>query len=463
MQPSNFSRISLAARISLVVAALLILAGAVTGYAIFQRVQRSLLQDVDSQISARIAWIEASIELDHGRLEFEPNQAHLQSNVAWQVSLRDGRVLWSENWGAHPHKTTTRSNLIVLGDPKGELITTEAVKKLETGGQYGDAYQLPGDGKLDLRLEARAPVGNISEELHRLSLALWTIGPLSILLLSIVFALFIRRQLRPLGEMALLASQIGPQDLNKRIESAGNSEECLRLRDSINTMIDRLADGLNRERQFAYAAAHELRTPVAQLRTNLEIALRKERTLDDYRTTVTQSLEDVLRMQTLIEQLLLLTKHQQASESLEEVPLIKMLTKAQKAANILADCTGVKSDVLIKGSEELILCGFRNVLENATRYAPGKAPEISATENQGELLIVVSDHGPGISESNRERIFEPLMRLDQARSIGDSADGFGLGLTVARSAIRACGGDLFCQSRGDGTSGAAFIFRLKKA
>ncbi len=463
MHPSSFSRLSLSARISLVVAALLISAGLVTGYAIFRSVQHSLLQDVDSHISERIAWIEASIELEHGRLEFEPNQAHLESNVAWQVSLRDGRVLWSENWSTHTHKTTTRSNLIVLGDPNGELLATESVRILQTGGQYGNAYQLPENGKLELRLEARAPVGNISESLHRLSLALWTIGPLSIFLLSIIFALFIRRQLRPLGEMALLASQIGPQDLNKRIESAGNSEECLRLRDSINTMIDRLTDGLNRERQFAYAAAHELRTPVAQLRTSLEIALRKERTQDDYRTTVAQSLEDVVRMQALMEQLLLLTRNQQSAETLDAIPLIEMLSKAQKAANITLDCAAVKSDVLIKGKEELIFCGFRNVLENAARYAPGRSPEISVTENERDVQIAISDHGPGISESDRERIFQPLTRLDQARSIGDSADGFGLGLTVARSAIRACGGELFCQSRNDGTAGAAFIFRLIKA
>ena len=463
MHPSNLSRLSLSARISMVVAAMLILAGAVTGYAIFQSVQHSLLQDVDSHINARISWVEASIELDHGHLEFEPNQAHLESDVAWQVSLRDGRVLWAEKWGVHAHKTATRSNLIVLGDPKGEFLTSDSVKKLGAGGQFGDAFLIPENGKLELRLEVRAPVGNINEELHRLSLALWTIGPLSILLLSIIFTLFIRRQLKPLREMALIASNIGPQDLNKRIESAGNSEECLRLRDSINTMIDRLTEGLNRERQFAYAAAHELRTPVAQLRTSLEVALRKQRTQDEYRGTVSQSLEDVVRMQALIEQLLLLTKHQQSPEMLEDLSLMKILTKAQKMTNVEANCTGAKSDLLIKGKEELILCGIRNVLENATRYAPGRPPEISILERGKEIQVAVMDHGPGIAESNRERIFEPLMRLDQARSIGDTPDGFGLGLTVARSAIRACGGDLYCQSRGDGSSGAVFIFKLLKA
>ena len=97
-------------------------------------------------------------------------------------------------------------------------------------------------------------------------------------------------------------------------------------------------------------------------------------------------------------------------------------------------------------------------MENAKRYAPDSAPRVTFSKSDRGVNITVEDRGPGIEEADRERIFEPLLRLDRARTIGNAADGFGLGLTVARSITRSFGGDLACRARSDGQAGAAFVF-----
>lgn len=461
---SRLKSTSLALRISLATAAILLFAGMFAGAAIFHTVQHSLHQDLESKINERLEWIEASIELEKGRLEFEPNQAHFESDVSWQVTFLDGQVLWSENWQEHAHKTTTKTRPITVGNAESPIALTQSIHRLEEIGKYGHPYQLNNPNeKIQLRVKVRAYNGYIGEELRRLSFALWTVGPLSIFGISAILAWFVRRQLRPLEEIASHASRIGPETLNSRIASGGNSIECVRLQHSLNMMISRLEEGLGRERLFASAAAHELRTPIAQLRTSIEVEMRKDRTLEEYKKALTQTLDDVIRMQNLVEQLLLLTKMQQSASELEPLSLSDLITQAQKAADVQATCGASIREFKIKGKPELVICGLRNVLQNAARYAPNKQPSIDACLKDGDIEVVVADNGPGISETNLERIFDPLLRLDNARSIGDSANGFGLGLTVSRAAIQACGGFLFCRARSDGNSGAEFVFRFKKA
>ena len=120
-------------------------------------------------------------------------------------------------------------------------------------------------------------------------------------------------------------------------------------------------------------------------------------------------------------------------------------------------------ELLVRGREELLVAALRNVLENASRYAPARPAELSIQTQGSQIHIVIEDNGPGVPTPERERIFDPLVRLDAARTIRDDSHGFGLGLTVARSAVRACGGDLTCTPRSDAKPGAAFVFSLSPA
>jgi signal transduction histidine kinase len=95
------------------------------------------------------------------------------------------------------------------------------------------------------------------------------------------------------------------------------------------------------------------------------------------------------------------------------------------------------------------------------RYAPDSPPEITVAHRDNSLALIVADRGPGIPEASREKIFQPLVRLDLSRTIDRAPEGFGLGLAIARSAMRTMGGDLACRPRADGQGGAEFIFTFR--
>jgi signal transduction histidine kinase len=245
----------------------------------------------------------------------------------------------------------------------------------------------------------------------------------------------------------------------------------VRLRETLNAMVERLAEGLARERRFASTAAHELRTPLTQLRLSVEVALSRPRETGEYQETLRQALQDIDRLQRLVGHLLFLARDHGATVR-TPVPLLDVLARALRACGSTAALPVTERPVYVMGNADLLESALRNVLENAARYAPRRAPELRLTlpeiqdgvhpSTAPSVTLEIADFGPGVPPEDRERIFEPLTRLNPGRRAGGGGggdpEGFGLGLTVARNAVRACGGDLVCAARGDGQSGAAFVF-----
>jgi signal transduction histidine kinase len=458
---------SLSTRISIVVALLLAAAGTITGIALYDSVRRSLKNELNGRVEARLAWLRSSVDLDEKKLDFEGRPASPTAAANWKITTHDGRVLWSSRAPAIEGPSIARITTIRIGNQNGTLADGSSLIEIKEDDQEDHSYKVPDAEKgVDLQLWAAVSSEPMRAELNRLALAIWTVGPASVILLTALLLLFLRRQLAPLTAMAGQAAQIGPANLEARIGSAGTSAECVKLRESINRMVERLGEGLARERRFASMAAHELRTPLAVMRTNIEVTLRKERDSSEYRSALSEALNDVERLQKLVANLLMLTRNEEgAAHAQNSVQLSQVVNTALRTAGInnstpQGDPLG---EVVVTGDEELLTAAVRNVLENAVQYAPGSAPSLRAERNGQSVALVIADEGPGIPEQERERIFEPLIRLDQARTIGESATGFGLGLTVARSAMRACGGDLSCRGRADTQRGAEFVFTFKLA
>lgn len=325
-------------------------------------------------------------------------------------------------------------------------------------------YRLPpGEGEVELELTAVARTGELDAELARLDAAIWAVGPLALLVAGALIALSIRTQLRPLRRMAGEAERVGVDGFgsaSQRIGGVGAARECVRLRDALNAMLERLESGLSRERRFASTAAHELRTPLAQLRSTVDVALRRERSAGEYRDALEQVLADAIRLEKLVTGLLELARSPERVRG-RRVLLTSVLERAGAPEGVLEQ---VPPDAAVEGDEELLGAAVANVIENARRHAR-EEPEIHV-ELDGKLArISVADHGPGIPEEDRERIFTPLTTLRRSGRHGDSdalgfEEGFGLGLAIARSSVRAFGGDLRCRGRGDGAAGAEFVFEL---
>ncbi len=458
---------SLTTRLVLSMALILAAVGYLAGVQIYNSVGESIRQPGLLELKKNMAWLAGSVEIEDGVLDFESRAHEFTENGIWRISLADGRVLWESNWAELNDEYLTESVEWSLAESKqsrrdpGPLVVT---KESSEKGPGHPAYRVAGGlGKIDLTMAARTRNAFNGEQRARLALSLWMNGVLAFLALVLVLGLFVRWQLAPLGRMSKESAAIGPENTGARIGPAGTSVECVALRESVNTMVERLAAQLERERQFASMAAHELRTPLAQLRTSIEVALRRERDASEYRDALSGSLLDIARLQKLIENLLFLVRNHDGIEMTHSLSLRTLAEQAARDAGSAAQAPRNFEALNVHGNSELLGGALRNVLDNAARYAPGAPPVLSAAEVSDAIELAVTDAGPGVPESEREKIFEPLTRLDQARSIGHAADGFGLGLTVARAAVKACGGNLFCRARADGKAGAEFVFALKKA
>jgi signal transduction histidine kinase len=356
----------------------------------------------------------------------------------------------------------------ITADEAGRLLRAVPVKDLDLeSAAVLPRYRLAGEpGRIELLLTARTSSAAMENELARMAWGLRTVGPLSLLLTGALLAALIRWQLRPLARMAEQAGRIGPGSPAERIGPVGSTAECSQLREAINGMLDRLAEGLEREHRFASTAAHELRTPLAQLRTTIEVALRRDRDASEYRAALSETLADVERLQKLVLGLLHLTRAAEPAATTRGRPVVlaSLLERAGRDHGPLAIARDPGPDgVAVVGDEDLFLSALGNVLENAAHHAPG-APATIRVEGDGDRVqVIVADRGAGVPEADRERIFQPLTRLSRTRADGDSEGGFGLGLTVARAAVRAYGGDLICRGRADGAPGAEFVFSFLKA
>ena len=408
--------------------------------------------------------MQSSIDCEDEHLEFEPKSSHAQNSDAWRIQIKDGDILWSQNWREREIGFKCKTRTITVGEMNGVLLQSKSLPGVGNEKPTTSAfarYRIPSNpGRIELALTAGASDADLKHELSRLTLGLWTVGPLTILVVSLVLSFFIRWQLAPLAQIAHAASRIGPESAESRIGPAGTAAECVALRDALNNMVARLAAGLERERQFASMAAHEFRTPLAQLRTNIEVTLRRERVTDDYKLTLEQSLADVERLQNLVAGLLFLVRRQGAYAESSTVALEEVVSKAMIESGVAAQVEGPVPRVEVRGNIELLYTALKNVLENAKRYAPAAPPILKFTLKDSVIQLAIVDSGPGIAPQDCARIFEPLVRLDQARSIGEDQGGFGLGLAIARAAVRACGGDVRCESNPQGSHGATFVFEL---
>ncbi|HXH84579.1 MAG TPA: ATP-binding protein, partial [Candidatus Tectomicrobia bacterium] len=220
-------------------------------------------------------------------------------------------------------------------------------------------------------------------------------------------------------------------------------------------------------RRFAADAAHELRTPLTVLRGHLEVALRADRSPEEYRRALATSLGEVERLTRLAEDLLLLSR---ATAGLpgrrEPVELAPLLSEVAADTARLAERRGVSVEVApptplaVLGDAGALRRAAMNIAENAVRYTgAGGRVTLSLRRDDGAAALTVADTGPGIDPADAERIFQPFVRLEAGRAT--NPDGSGLGLPIARSIALAHGGTLELQSAPG--AGARFTLRLPLA
>jgi heavy metal sensor kinase len=264
--------------------------------------------------------------------------------------------------------------------------------------------------------------------------------------------------------MAHRARRITAEDLRQRVPQRGTRDELDYLAETLNEMLGRLEEAFATLRRFTADAAHELRTPLTALRGGLEVALRAPRSAPELERVLRDSLEEADRLTRLVEGLLVLSRATAGSGlARERVDLEPLLLEALDLGARLAHGTGVAvrlgdvSPAAVAGDPAALSRLVRNLAENAVRYTPaGGVVELSLRTADGAALLTVADTGIGIDPEDAERIFEPFVRLDAARS--RETGGAGLGLAIARSIAVAHGGTLTVTSAPK--AGSRFTLRL---
>lgn len=278
----------------------------------------------------------------------------------------------------------------------------------------------------------------------------WIWGPFMLLLLG-VNLLVMHVALRPLRAAAASAAAIGPDSLSRRLPEAGMPREILPFVQAVNLALGRVEDGYRAEREFIADAAHELRTPLAVLKTHLEVALEPAVAAD--------LLPDVAAMERLVAQLLDAARLD--GMRLGEGSVADLAAIAIEVATYLApmaiergrsiEVSGADRPVPVRGVPDFLFRALRNLVENALAHTPEGTAVSIAVEGGGRLTV--RDHGPGIPRELRETVFHRFWRGGRGR-----AHGAGLGLAIVARTVAAHGGHIAIEDAPDG--GAMIVIIL---
>ncbi|MEU8344612.1 HAMP domain-containing sensor histidine kinase [Spirillospora sp. NPDC048832] len=267
------------------------------------------------------------------------------------------------------------------------------------------------------------------------------------------------RTLGPVEAIRAQLAEISATDLSRRVPQPPGEDEIAQLARTANATLDRLERAVGRQRQFASDASHELRTPIAGLRANLEdAAMHPDDT--DLREVVRSALRDTDRLESIVTDLLLLARLGTGGTAVQEPVDLGALAGAELRRRTfpVRIATELSADVRVRGVRMQLVRLLGNLLDNAERFA-GSSITVEVRREDGLALLAVTDDGPGIPPADRERVFRRFTRLDTARS--RDAGGTGLGLAIAREIARAHGGTLRIEDHL--ATGARFALRLPLA
>ena len=315
-----------------------------------------------------------------------------------------------------------------------------------------------------------ADTSDVARSVEQVEVILWAAAPIMAAVAALVTWLLTGRALRPVDRMTERVRAINAGTLHERVPSPGTGDEIDRLAGTMNSMLERIESHDVRLRRFVTDAAHELRTPVAVLRAEAEVALRRaadpsvsdasgpdpsvpDPSVSDLASGV---LAESLRLQRIVDDLLVLARHDETSPyeagldeagpdgaaaprpGFEEIDLDDVvLAEVERARAVPVDVAAVSAG-RVAGQADSAARVVAHLLDNAARHARSRAAVALRTEPSGEVVLTVDDDGEGIAPEDRRRVFERFTRLGEARTRDNG--GAGLGLAVVASLVREMGG-----------------------
>ncbi len=261
------------------------------------------------------------------------------------------------------------------------------------------------------------------------------------------------RVLAPIGRITAVARDIQATDLSRRIRLPGPEDELKQLADTFDAMLARLDAAFAAQQRFVADASHELRNPLAIIRTNIDVAMSDPNAdPEELRQAIVVVRRASERMARLVDDLLALARREMPTFEREPVDLGQAVGEASEEFLVPAETRGIVLDraiapgVVVIGDRDALKRAVANLLENAVRLGPaGSRIRLAVGSERGRAWVAVSDEGPGIVSDDQAHVFDRFWRADKGRSRADG--GTGLGLAIVRQIAQTHGGEVQLQSR----------------
>jgi signal transduction histidine kinase len=451
--------------IAAVVISQLVLAAGLAFVAVYFT-RRQLREAFDGQLRGRAMTIAALVrysEEEHPRLIFEddlvPPPLEKQHPDVFRVRGSDGHLIaQSANWPTAWQPTSKENRQHADFDFGGVHYRAVILPKLPVLDREPDIP--PGDV---LNVIYASPTDDITRAVAFAGAGI-AIGTTMLLLITVALAVWgLRRSLRPLAELAGSASAISASnwELNPG-NAARDTTELAPLTQAMTTMLDGLHRAFDQQREFLANAAHELKTPVAILKSTLQSLLQRPRQAEEYRAGLEEALDDMARLEKLLHSMLRLARAEQwaSGSTHHDLEIIDIAATCQSAIDRLAPIArerNITVDLSTDGAmpvradaEDLELV-WANLVENAIRFSPDNGRvQVRLHANATHGTVEVADSGPGMPPDELAHIFERFHRGDSSRA--RDTGGYGLGLAISKALVEAYGGTITPQSAsGQGT------------
>jgi heavy metal sensor kinase len=320
-------------------------------------------------------------------------------------------------------------------------------------------------GRQSYLVQVAAPLDDFYEALHRFGILLLVSIPILLLCAAGGGYWMSQRALAPVDQITQTARNISVQNLSSRLVVPKTRDELQRLSETLNNMLGRLEAAFKKITQFTADASHELRTPVALMRTRAELSLRKPRSAEEYREALSQVHSELVKISSLVEKLMLLARSDYGAETLQlaTTDLAEIVRETCCQGATLAESKQIdfhtqipQEPVWIEADAHALGRLFLILIDNAVKYTPpGGRVEVAVKDEDGFALGVVRDTGIGIADEDLPHVFERFYRADKARS--RESGGVGLGLSIGRWIAEAHAGTIEVQS----SLGQGSVFQVR--
>jgi two-component system sensor histidine kinase QseC len=466
---------SIAGRLLLVLGCGLVLLPGAGGAAVYWRARADMVRHLDDGLLARARLLAAFASVDQGRVEFEFDSGPIDvGDGPFEFRSSSGEILRRspglEGWTlpAPAGQMPGFGDVQLPGGRAGRAVWLTFDPRAEARDEHDDeppGAAVSGDeGEVDeahhpsaaaagavepMIVVAAVDRGPVDAALGALAAALLGAGGVAALGMGVLVLLAVRSGLAPLRRLGAELGGVSGPTISQRFDARDAPRELEPVYRELNRMLERVESALERERAFADAAAHELRTPLAELRATAEVAARWP---DLERATA--ALREILQiggeMERLVESLLLLSRGQAGSPLPVGLEPVVRGCLARSAGPIGQKRLDLRVDLnagTLRATPEAVEIIVRNLLDNAVEYTPGGgAIRVSSVPVNGSCALVVENGPVTLAERDLERLFEPFFRADRSR--GDRSHA-GLGLTVARRVAAVVGLGIEATLEGD--------------